>query len=82
LKKSFLEILDEENKAVADERFFADSLKDFTNYMEKEVFNVESYQRICADYEEKRKEAEKRVYCAKMEIREYLSKIQKNDIRN
>jgi len=77
MKKSLLEILEEEKQAVVDERFYADSLKDFVGHTEEENAIMKSYEGICISFEQKRKEAEERILAARMEIKEYISEIEK-----
>ncbi len=77
MKKSLLEILEEEKQAVADERFYADSLKDFADYAEKEDGNAKTFYTICTDYAKRRAEAERRIFAARMELKVYLSELEK-----
>lgn len=75
MKKSFLELLEAEKKAVFDAEFFKKSAVDFLNES-KEAGSIEereSCERIASKYEERAVEAEENLLQIRKEMKQYIS---------
>ena len=75
MKKSFLELLEAERKAVFDAEFFRKSAVDFLN-QSKEADSIEkreSCERIACEYEKTAVEAEENLLQIRKEMKQYIS---------
>lgn len=75
MKKSFLELLEAEKKAVNDVKFFKKSVIDFLNQSQKaeREEEKEACKRIASDYEKKGIEAEEKLLQIRKEMKQYIS---------
>ncbi|MGF0102020.1 hypothetical protein [Bariatricus sp. SGI.019] len=78
MKKSFLELLEEEKRVVFDMKYFKNSAIDFLNKAETETDPAikESHKRIASDYEEKAMKAEENLLQIRKEMKQYISFIE------
>lgn len=75
MKKSFLELLEEEKRVVFDIKYFKDSAIDFLNKIETEtnLERKETHKRIASCYEEKVIKAEENLLQIRKEMKQYIS---------
>ena len=75
MKKSFLELLEAEKKAVNDVKFFKEFVIDFLNQSQKadREEEKEACKRIASDYEKKGIEAEENLLQIRKEMKQYIS---------
>ena len=75
MKKSFLELLEAEKKAVFDVKYYKKSTVDFLNNAETESDPEmkEAHKRIASDYEKKAIEAEENLLQIRKEMKQYIS---------